>query len=97
MTVNFHLVVTKSGSVRVLKSKPSLGWDEISMEVNLVVPKALFERPQFRAELTIPDTAVQSTSVPVDLTDQLQEIIQQSTGYEVKLSLVPAEKDVRNE
>ncbi|GAB2571986.1 hypothetical protein [Spirosoma areae] len=95
MIVNFHLVITQNGSVRVLKSKPNLGWDEISMEIKLSVPNEVFKRPQFKAELVIPESAIQSTEITVDFTEAVKDAIQQTTGYEVRLSLVPHEGGVQ--
>ena len=97
MKLNFHLVVSKNGSVRVLKGQPNLHFDEVSIRLNLEIPDAVFERPQFCADLTVPETAIQSTEIPVELTDQIHQAIQQITGLEVKLTLLPSpEKEVSN-
>lgn len=92
LVVHFHLVVTQNGSVRVVKNKPNLGWDEVAIQATLSIPKKVFERPQFTAELSVPETALASTEIPVEVLDNLQNVLQQQTGYEVKLSFVPTDQ-----
>ena len=97
MTVNFYLVVNQNGSIRSVKNQPSLHWDEISLHLKLSISNEVFVRPQFKAELTIPESAIQSTDIPVELSDQIQQVIQQTTGYEVIVELVATKKEVSHE
>ncbi len=91
MTIKCFLTVNSSGSIRVTKGRPALDFDEITIGLNLELPKALFDKPQLSAHLTIPDDAALPRELPVDVVANVHEAIQQASGMSVKLSVVGPE------
>lgn len=98
MQVSQYLIVKKSGTkyaprytVRVTKSTPALASNEIAMKVNLVLPDAIFDKPAFEAKVVVPDAAVSKPVISAEVIDNVEDIIKQNTGFEVKLTLVTPE------
>lgn len=88
MKLPFFLTINSKGSVKATKNKPSLDWNEISIQMNLILPDALFRKPQLSANITIPDEAAVSKVISADVQDNVKEAIEQATGMEVKLNLI---------
>lgn len=91
MKLPFFLTINSRGSVKATKNKPSLDWNEISIQMNLVIPDSLFRKPQLSANITIPDEAALSKVISADVQDNVKEAIEQATGMEVKLNLIVQE------
>lgn len=87
MNINFYLTVTRNGSVRVTKNHPQLMSDEITIAVQLFVPRALFLKPHLSATLTIPEEAARPQEIAVDVIENVKEAIEQSTGLRVELAV----------
>lgn len=92
MKVQGYLVVNSKGSMRVMKTKPGLGWNEISIAINLELPDALFKKPSLHAEIKIPDSAASPSEVTAEITDNIKAAIEQAAGMEVRLTIVEPEK-----
>lgn len=88
MKLPFFLTINSKGSVKATKNKPSLEWNEISIQMSITLPDALFKKPQLSANITIPDEAAVAKVIAADVQDNVKEAIQQATGMEVKLNLV---------
>lgn len=88
MKLTFFLTVNSKGSVKATKDKPSLYWNEISIQMKLVLPDALFRKLQLSENITIPDEAAVSKVIAADVQDNVKEAIEQATGMEVKLNLI---------
>lgn len=93
MKTSFYLVVSKSGSVAAKKNKPHLAFDEIAILQNLELPDALFKKPALEATVTIPNEAALPQQIEADVVANVKEAIQQSTGLEVRLSIVKDENE----
>ncbi len=100
MEVSQYLIVKKTGSkynarytVRVTKSTPALASNEIAMKVDIVLPDAVFDKPAFSAKIVVPEDAVSQPVITAEVIDNVQEIIKQNTGFEVKLTLVEADEE----
>jgi len=87
MKVPFYLTVSKGGSVRVTKQCPGLRWDEITVQVTLELPDAVFQRPSLQAEITIPKEAIVSTPIKADVKDNIQNVIKQVTGLDFSITV----------
>lgn len=87
MTTNFFLVVNDGGTVRAVKNRPDLKWNEISVAVKLDLPSQLFRKPQLSATITVPETSVSAPEIEAGIADNIKEAIETATGYEVKLTL----------
>lgn len=93
MKLPFFLTINQKGSVKATKNKPYLDWNEISIQMNLVLPDALFKKPQLSANITIPDEAAISKMIEAEVRDNVKEAIEQVTGMEVKLNLIVQEQN----
>lgn len=87
MSVRCHLTISSRGAVRVTKNKPALDFDEISVALQLDLPQAIFAKPQLSAVLVVPDSAIMPSEIPVDVTNNVREAIEQSTGLMVHLTV----------
>jgi hypothetical protein len=88
MKTNFHLVINKSGSVKAVKNKPGLDWDEVSVAVIMELPDMLFKKPQLQASIVIPDSAAVPKVIGVEVTDNIRNAIQEVSGLEVRLNII---------
>lgn len=86
MKQNFWLVVSKNGSVRTLKGKPTLAWDEIAIYVTMDIPVELFNRPTLSAEINIPDDKVPATHIDAETVNNLKEILK-AEGFLLKIHI----------
>lgn len=91
MKIQFYLVVNSNGTVKVVKNKPALQWNEISIKQNLELPNALFQKPHLEATVKIPDDAAMPNQIDADVIENAKEAIEQATGLEVRLSVISDE------
>lgn len=75
-------------SARLTSKVPALGKDEVAIKLDVVVPDALFKRPQLRASVTIPESVVSAPVISAEVLDNIQEILTQQTGLDIKVSVV---------
>ncbi|GAB3937358.1 hypothetical protein [Larkinella terrae] len=87
MKTSFYLVVNSNGTVRTVKNRPGLDSNEISVQVALQIPDALFRKPQLQATITIPDDSVQPIVIEPDVQNNIKDAIEQATGLEIKLTV----------
>ena len=87
MKVPFYLIITERGSTRTTKHKPSLYTNEIAIFINLDIPVGLFKKPSIVAEIKIPDEAVRNDAINADITDNIKEAIEKSTGLPITLKI----------
>lgn len=78
-------------SSRITKNKPSLDYDEVAVKVELEIPDAMFEKPALEAKIVIPKEAVLSPVISADVINNVEDIILQNTGFEVKLQVIEKE------
>lgn len=91
MKTKFYLTVNSTGSVKVTKSPRYTDFGEVSIGCNLELPDILFRRPQIEASITVDAKDVQPFEITADTSNLVKEAIQQSTGLEVKLTIVNQE------
>lgn len=100
MEGDFYIIVKKGNrgwprqlSGRLTQSKPrSIAASEIAIKLKVELPKALFDKPQFQAKVTIPANAVTAPVVDAIVLDNVKEVIEQQLGLSVSLSLVEPSK-----
>lgn len=64
------------------------------MRIQIEIPDEVFDKPQFQASIKVPKDAVSAPVISAEIVDNVEEIIKQQTGFEVKLNLIePEEKD----
>lgn len=82
--VKFHPNKTPS----TYKNQPAVGPDEIAMKVLFELPEALFKRPKLQATVTVPDSAVQTEVITAETVDNIEELVKQHIGMELKVQVV---------
>lgn len=90
MNLEGYLVVTKHVNKyglagRFTKNKPALAANEIAIRVSCDIPLALFSRPALKFNISIPKEAVPQREITAEVVGNIQELIQQNTGFDVKL------------
>lgn len=91
MKTRFYLTVNSTGSVKVTKSPRYTDFGEVSIGVAMELPEVLFMRPQIQASITIDAKDVQPFEINADTSNMVKDAIQQSTGLDVKLTIVNPE------
>ena len=88
--ISFHLVVGQrfdangnwpagKPTVRTTKSRPALEAHEVSLEINLSLPRGLFVRPALRANLTVPEGSAPINITP-DLASNIADVVRDQLG-----------------
>lgn len=77
--------------LRVTKTAPALDFNEIAVRLSIELPDELFSKPRLEATINVPKEAVSAPVIEAGVIDNVQDIIKQSTGFEVKLNLVAVE------
>lgn len=96
MKVSAHLIVNSRGAMRVNKARPALGFDEISLALELNLPDELFKKPRLEAKITVPKEAVVSKQIEAGVVDNIEQAIKAAAGMEVKLLIVRPEDDEKD-
>ena len=86
MKITFWLVVNRNRSIRTVKGKPQLKWDEIAIYCTLDIPVELFNRPTLSAEIAIPSDKIPESHIEAETIQGLEEVLKQE-GFNVKLSI----------
>lgn len=69
------------------------GADEVAIKCDLQVPEALFERPALSARIAVPDEAVPSTEINMELASNIQDLVQQHLGLTLQVGVEEPERD----
>lgn len=89
MQLSGYLVIQKQRfgktNARFVKTSPGLRSNEISVKLECEIPDALFTVPQLKFNITVPKEAVPKKEINAEVIGNIQQLIQQSTGFEVKL------------
>jgi hypothetical protein len=59
---------------RITKHKPNVSGSEVSIMLNIRLPKTLFTRPQIEANIQVPEDSVIPPVVSMEVIDNIQEI-----------------------
>jgi hypothetical protein len=86
LSVDCFLVVNSAGSVRVLKNRPVVDFDEVSLGLKVELPRSLFRKPRLSATLIVPESAGTPDTIPVEVQNNVREAIEQATGLQVRLT-----------
>jgi hypothetical protein len=96
MRISNFLVIKKNGwryTSRLTAKAPALASSEIAVKISLEIPDAVFEKPAFEANITIPKEAISKPVIETEVIDNVQALIKQNLGFEVKLQLVEPKED----
>lgn len=70
---------------RLAQRSPSLEAGEIAIELQVDVPRALFQRPTLRAKVQIPDGAMPAT-IDATVVDNIATLLQEQLGFRVEVT-----------
>ena len=93
MIIDRWLVISKSGRCKITVGQPALDWDEISIRLNLSIPNELFKKPTLEAEIKIDEKSIQAPLIEPVVIDNIEKMIHEHTGIEVKLSILNKEQE----
>jgi hypothetical protein len=91
MKVDFFLIVNENGTVKTVKNRPSLKYNEVSIAMTLELPWALFQKPQLTASIVVPSDRVAPFQIEADTMNNVREAIEVATGLNVRLSFAEQE------
>ncbi len=97
MQITQYIVIKKknrwSYGSRMTKSNPAIASNEIAVKVMIEIPDAVFDKPTLQAQITIPEEAVSRPVISAEVVDNVQEIIKQNTGFDVRLEVIEKDKE----
>lgn len=96
MEVGFFLIVTDSGAIRTVKSKPTVKHNEISIAMQLDLPDSLFDKPTLQARIIVDDKQVNTKELEVKMLSNIQEAIEERMNSEVTLRIVKKSEVLNN-
>lgn len=91
MKIKTYLFVNSKGSVRIRKTKTSMGADEIAIQVDLTVPNQLFKKPQLQASISIPEDAVQTPVISSEVLDNIKTHMVQELGVNMTIAVLESD------
>lgn len=97
MQISQYIVIKKTSrwrySSRLTKGSPALAANEIAVKVAIEIPDEIFDKPALTAQITVPKEAVSKPVIAAEVIDNVQDIIKQNTGFEVKLEVIEKEDE----
>lgn len=75
------------------KSSPALASNEVAVKVSIELPDEIFDKPSLQANIVVPASAVSKPVINAGVIDNVQEIIKQNTGFDVRLEVVSSEAE----
>ncbi len=76
----------KPGQIRVTKTKPNTGRDEIAVRLDVEIPDSLFDKPTLEARIQVPEGEARGPVITTEVADNLAEVIRRETGLTIHLS-----------
>lgn len=73
--------------------KPSTSGFEAAVKIQIELPASLFIRPQLEAKITVPAHSVTPLTIDLETLDNVEKLISQQTGFDVKLLPVDGKED----
>lgn len=83
MNIQAFLVISRSGTLRVVKNRPYLNNDEIAVALNINVPKVFFERLIPSVDINLPEEALIDVGAEIAV-KQIAPDVAKSLGLEVE-------------
>jgi hypothetical protein len=88
----FYLIVRRSLSRgwklrgRLAAKQSGLAAGEVALQIEVVLPIALFQRPSLHAKVTVPEGHLLSAMITADVQDNLAELLSEQLGTVVRIS-----------
>lgn len=87
--VTRYLLVSSNGTTSSSSRPPSVGVNEVVMELAIAIPLRLFQRPILTAQVTIPENAVMAERLAAEVVPFVERALGDATGLEVQVDLRP--------
>ena len=91
-TGSFYLIVScgryNGLRARLTTKKPSLTPGEVALDLRVSLPETLFKRPQLKASITVPESAVSAPVLDAKVLDNVREVLEQQTGMRVDVAVI---------
>lgn len=84
----------QAGPIKAYKVKPRVGVTEVALKVDLDIPDSVFNEPEYKVTVKIPDTA---TKMPtqVELAQNMEKTLSEQFGIRVKVSMDNGEANMK--
>ena|ERR1700723_1561405 len=90
LTTSCFIVIDSRGGLRATALPPRLAANEVSMKLEIKVPRALFTKPSLFARIEMPDDVGSPAVIDVQTLGGIQEAVRQATGLDLAVSIVPS-------
>lgn len=104
MKIVQYIVIKQTGSgyykkysSRMTRNNPAIASNEIAVKVSIDIPEAIFNKPSLEAKITVPESSVSQPVIDAVVVNDIQEIIKQNTGFDVKLEVIDNSKEESND
>lgn len=101
MILTKYVVITKMGrdysptyKAEMKERLPNLAGNQIAMKLSIEVPSGIFEKPLLEAVMKIPQEAVPKVTITADVTTNIERIIKDQLGLDMKVGIVEHEKEM---
>ena len=91
MIIPFYLIVSSGKSVRTVKSRPALDWNEIAIHMTIDVPDSLFKRPLIEGKIVISEESIAPREIKPEVLINTAAEIERQTGMKVELKVLSAD------
>ena len=76
----------------VRKSKPATGPNEIALKLEVEIPDAYFEVPEFSATISVPDSAMDKPVIAASVQDNIAKALSKQLGVKVHVDVTEAQE-----
>lgn len=87
MYISVWLAVSSSGGLRLTANPPALGADEISMALQVAVPRAIFRKPSIEARIEVPASSGAPVKITAEMETGIKNAVKQETGLDVNITV----------
>jgi len=89
------LIINERGTVKAYnRSYPPVHSGEVLVEIEVDIPKELFNRPQLRAQISVPEDSVTPYVIEAETKDNIEQAIKNATGLIVSLEVIDPKDEV---
>jgi hypothetical protein len=83
--------------MKIVEKVPTLKGNEISLRLNINIPDAVFKRPKLEADFKVPEQAVQKLTITPDMVTNMEKIVKENIGMDVKISVIEHPEEAKQE
>lgn len=92
----FYLVLSRKErgwglAARLTARTPKLARNEVAMQLDVEVPRALFDKPVLRAKVGVPASAAVGSVITAEVADNVAELLQAQLGLRIEIAVPEVE------